>query len=318
MKKQLLTVFVLVILASLGYFIFAPKTDQATESEQPKPVQIKHPKAKPEPAPEQTPKPKLTTKAAPKEKVDHSNQPLIEKTFPETELQGGLAQHLDDLIQRYENGDLDAGYVLAVNLKRCISAVSSKEALNKAYEDLDKVKTSQFFDEQRRVQAKENRSQEFYYCEGVPKELTSQYFEILQNTAEQGSIAAQTYFVGTITPTFPEKIDHQFTDEELQQLSVIREQYYRFLENAAHQGSFRAMLRVVVTNQPHLDNNPVKSLAYNLAILDLTTNDHTYAGHTEISNRLMAKMTPEQISQARDMSKEIIEIIRQNGTIYRF
>ncbi len=318
MKKQQLTVLALVILASLGYFTFAPKTDQATESEQPKPVQIKHPKAKPEPAPEQTPKPKLTTKAAPKEKVDHSNQPLIEKTFPETELQGGLAQHLDDLIQRYENGDLDAGYVLAVNLSRCHGVSESKSDLAKGFENVDKMERTEIFTEDRLTQAKQKMSDRYYYCEGVPKELIDQDFEILQNTAELGSIAAQTQFVSITSPTYPEKIDYPFTEEEIQQLAVIREQFYRFIENTAHQGSLHAMLKMVTINKPHLGNNPVKSLAYNLAILDLTNSDHMYEMCTNISERLMAKMTPEQISQARDKSKEIIGIIRQNGTIYRF
>lgn len=249
--------------------------------------------------------------------TDTTNQPLKELYFPEVELHGGLAKHIDELREKYNQGDLEAGFILARGLERCMGAITTKEELERSFQNLESVQKSQFFDDERMAQEKERLSQLFDFCEGMPKVDVWDHFEVLQTTALRGSIAAQTDFVHSIFPTDVEKDGHLYTPEERAQLIEIKNNYDHFIENAAHHGSMRAISTMVMINMPHTRNDLVKALAYNFAFLELTRNDNYYQIHQEKEQELINQMSQQDVEKARERSQEIIEIINKNGSIYR-
>lgn len=254
-----------------------------------------------------------SNEAATKTVINSDNRPeLISKRTPETKLPGSFSQHLDRLLAQYDGGDLSAGFILAINLAECFSVSSTIEAfsekISKEYVDDDEVGLVP------------QREEAFYYCLGVSKQMRNQYFDILTAVANSGYPPAQTMY-GLFAP--PEFLTDDFSllsvQQRQQQFDKQTRQTVSFLENASQGGSLHAMLKLVLRHRDDSDQdkNSIKALAYNLALLDLTTHNVIYDQFMVFKEEIEREMSAAQIDAAMQQSRELINKVIINGVLYQ-
>ena len=101
-------------------------------------------------------------------------------------------------------------------------------------------------------------------------------------------------------------------------IELIRKEYQwanQQLEKAALAGNTRALYELSGNYDLgfRMDKSLIKSLAYQLAALQLTDDSLWYQFQEVNRNLLLTKMTQEQISQAYEMSDNILEEIESNS-----
>lgn len=272
-----------------------------------------------------TPAPTLTSEITPTQKSlpreteqTNTNGGLIEKPLPNTELAGYLADHLDKLFELYHAGDLEAGYVLAMNLKRCNGAVTTVDTLNSEVNGLYTMKDKGITTQKNIDRRKHEIEESYYFCKDVPKEISAQYFDVLETTAQRGSIPAQTIYSITVNPIDVDTYPHELTHEQRIKLIEVNRRFNHYMENAANSGSMMALNSMVINHLAHNQNDLVKALTYNLALIDLTKNDGLYAMHLKFKEQLISQMTSEQADLAQKQSKAVIARILKSRVIYTY
>lgn len=251
--------------------------------------------------------------------IIQSKPQFIEKQVPVTELDGTFAQHLDKLMAQYKAGDLEAGYVIAVNLDKCFSAPVTVdefiESKNYRYKEnaatkLGDVNSAIFSLEQR-----------FDYCFGVAKEQRALYFEYLTEVAAKGYPPAQMMY-SLISPQIflPRQFEQLSSAEQQHHIKQYRTQANVYLAEAAKSGSLFAMFHLMGEYRfsQHTPRDPIMALAYNLALLDLTEHDVIYQQLTQVRGEIEEKMSYQQIQDAMSKSQLIVDEVYKNGQLYRF
>ena len=169
----------------------------------------------------------------------NDSRELIIKNAPKWRFDGVLIDHFTELKQRAEQGDVEANYLIAQNLKYCFNAPLDAEALEatlaESYEFSDAGDT-------------QNRALEKYeYCQGLDLATRRSFYSYLAEAAENGSAYAQQTFAG-LTPEFYMK--SQFPDklsraEFIKNRDNFKQRKTAFLEQAAKQGSEQALMSLV-------------------------------------------------------------------------
>ena len=96
-------------------------------------------------------------------------------------LEGSFIEHYDSLMSRYHDGEMTAAVILAENLHFCDFIPHDEQGLKKKLNIIQTESTSyesQVYDEIK-------LNQEFYFCEGIPKEARSEYYNFLLKAAEK-------------------------------------------------------------------------------------------------------------------------------------
>jgi hypothetical protein len=235
---------------------------------------------------------------------------VIERT--DWKLDQPLRTQLTTLKNRADQGDLQAAYVLAMNLRFCSAApldeIDLEARLQQAYEYKD--------DGVAIADIKER----YEFCEGIDQQQRTEFYAYLETAAKAGYVYAQEE-MATVTP------------EQFMQLAgateLAREAYIQkrnefiqlqlsVLESASQHGSIKALITLSTMHhsQNYGDHGRAKSYALNLLILELTDDNELQSRYSWFVQRRQSELSPEQIEQARALSQQWLAIIKANGTLY--
>jgi hypothetical protein len=235
---------------------------------------------------------------------------VIERT--DWKLDQPLRTQLTTLKNRANQGDLQAAYSLAMNLRFCVMApldeTDLETRLQQAYEYKD--------DGVAIADIKER----YEFCEGIDQQQRTEFYAYLETAAKAGYVYAQEE-MATVTP------------EQFMQLAgateLAREAYIQkrnefiqlqlsVLESASQHGSIKALITLSTMHhsQNYGDHGRAKSYALNLLILELTDDNELQSRYSWFVQRRQSELSPEQIEQARALSQQWLAMIKANGTLY--
>ncbi|WP_462182300.1 hypothetical protein [Pseudoalteromonas gelatinilytica] len=242
----------------------------------------------------------------------NDSRELIIKNAPKWRFDGVLIDHLTELKQRAEQGDAEANYLIAQNLKYCFNAPLDAEALEatlaESYEFSDAGDT-------------QNRALEKYeYCQGVDLATRRSFYRYLAMAAEKGSAFAQQTFAG-LTPEFymksqfPEKLSRA---EFIKNRDNFKERKTVFLEQAAKQGSEQALMSLasMYYSEQVGEHSAAKAYAINRLIMEITQNNDVYNRYAWFEQRQYPTLSDEELSIANNFFDQWLLQIKQNGTLY--
>mgnify|MGYP000303630401 CR=1 FL=1 len=242
----------------------------------------------------------------------NDSRELIIKNAPKWRFDGVLIDHLTELKQRAEQGDAEANYLIAQNLKYCFNAPLDAEALEatlaESYEFSDAGDT-------------QNRALEKYeYCQGVDLATRRSFYRYLAMAAEKGSAFAQQTFAG-LTPEFymksqfPEKLSRA---EFIKNRDSFKERKTVFLEQAAKQGSEQALMSLasMYYSEQVGEHSAAKAYAINRLIMEITQNNDVYNRYAWFEQRQYPTLSDEELSIANNFFEQWLLQIKQNGTLY--
>ncbi|WP_127019594.1 hypothetical protein [Rheinheimera mangrovi] len=235
---------------------------------------------------------------------------VIERT--DWKLDQPLRTQLTRLKNRADQGELQAAYVLAMNLRFCASA-----ALNEA--DLE-ARLQQAYDYKDDGLAITNIKERYEFCAGINQQQRNEFYAYLETAAKAGYVPAQEE-MATITP---EQFMKLAGETELEREAYIqkRDDFIRqqllLLESASQHGSIPAL--ITLSNMHHSQNygehGRAKSYAFNLLILELADDNELQSRYSWFVQRRQSELTPEQIEQAHTLSEQWLARIKANGTLY--
>ena len=256
------------------------------------------------------------TPATNKQTVENFNVQNLSPSFkqhPDWRITGKLKDKFDDLIQRFDNGDLIAGYVLSMNLKYCWNSPSSEVLYNhKLQLALDNNESSQYI---------AHLTEKYNKCQGISDAQRQQFYHYLNASAEQGLVIAQEQF---------SQINAEFYMNSQYNAELSRADYVAtrdsfidkklfFLTQAANQGSLKAM--ATLSNMYHSQNYGakgwIKAYAYNQAILNFTDNNELYRRYQWYIEKSSQQLSPEELILAEEIASKLIKSVNNNGTLYR-
>lgn len=234
----------------------------------------------------------------------------IFKQHPDWHITGSLDQQIDGLTLRFENGDLTAGYILAMNLKYCWNAPSTENSYDQQRQKaiLDNEST-QFIDQ---------LTEKFNKCWKIDKEQRKSFYLYLRSSAEQGLVAAQEQFSQLNAEFFMRFQQNLSRDEYV----AAREKFIKtklfFLAQAAEHGSLKSMttLSSLYYSQNYGTKGWVKAHAYNQVILNFTDNNKIYRRYQWYIEQMTKSLSPEELITAQELANDIIDKINKNGTLY--
>lgn len=223
-----------------------------------------------------------------------------------------LQAQLTELKNRADQGELQAAYVLAMNLRFCTSA-----ALNEA--DLD-ARLQQAYDYQDDGLAIANIKERYEFCAGIDQQQRAEFYTYLESAAKAGYVPAQEE-MATITP---ELFMQLAGATELERGAYIQKRQdfiqlqLSLLESASQHGSIQALITLSTMHhsQNYGEHGRAKSYAFNLLILELTDDNELHSRYSDFVQRRQSELTPEQIEQAQALSEQWLAIIKANGTLY--
>ncbi|MBY0418963.1 MAG: hypothetical protein K2W88_13000 [Pararheinheimera sp.] len=235
---------------------------------------------------------------------------VIERT--DWKLDQPLRTQLTRLKNRADQGDLQAAYSLAMNLRFCSMApldeTDLEARLQQAYEYKD--------DGVAIADIKER----YEFCEGINQQQRDEFYAYLESAAKAGYVPAQEE-MATITP---EQFMQLTGSTELEREAYIqkRNEFFQLqlslLESASLHGSIKAL--ITLSNMHHSQNygehGRAKSYAFNLLILELADDNELQSRYSWFVQRRQSELTPEQIEQAHTLSQQWLAIIKANGTLY--
>jgi len=229
-------------------------------------------------------------------------------------LVGNLIDNYAELLERHNQGDLVASYILSVNLQYCWYAPSTQEGFDQALLEAQELGESDKY--------LQNLNRRFEFCHGIDKPKRDQFYQFLETASNGGYVPAQEALGRISAVTFMET--QGYNDLPREQYIETRDQFIedkiRYLESASSNGSMRAVARLanMYNSQNYGANGLMKAYAYNNVILEFTDNNKLYDRYTWFQQHLESKISQQEIEQALEISSKIIAKIRQNGTIYRF
>lgn len=263
---------------------------------------------------------KISTKTSQKLEEKSFKSPAINrqtspsfKQHSKWQIKGKLNQQIERLASLFTQGDLNAGYSLAMNLKYCLNAPLSQQAYDQQLELAQSSNES--------IQFIDNLTAKFDKCQGIEPSQTQQFYHYLHASAEQGLVAAQEQF---------SQITAEFFMTSQQYHALARDEYIAtrdnfiktkldFLIKASEHGSLKAM--VTLSNMYHSQNygakGRVKAHAYNQVILNFTDNNKLYRRYQWYIERSSKYLSPEELALAQKITDNISQLINNNGTLYR-
>jgi hypothetical protein len=244
--------------------------------------------------------------------TDNQNGLMVIMHRPKWRFDGNLIVQFEKLKSAAANGDNEASYILARNLRYCylspIDGIALEKKLEQAYE---------FSDSELAVN---NITQRYDYCSGIEQKYRNQFYRYLAAAANNGYVAAQEV-MGRISPAFFMK-SQGYDDVEREDFIKIRdsfiEQKIGLLEQAAQNGSINAIGRLAYINrfQKPGEMGYVKAFGFNQVILELTQSNKIYNKYSRYQQTLHSQLTSEEIDNAFAMSEEWLDIIKANGSLY--
>ncbi|WP_462148220.1 SEL1-like repeat protein [Pseudoalteromonas gelatinilytica] len=242
----------------------------------------------------------------------NDSRELIIKNALKWRFDGVLIDHLTELKQRAEQGDAEASYLIAQNLKYCFNAPLDVEALEATL--TESYEFSDAGDTQNRVLEK------YEYCQGVDLATRRSFYRYLVMAAENGSAYAQQTFAG-LTPEFymksqfPEKLSRA---EFIKNRDNFKERKTVFLEQAAKQGSEQALMSLasMYYSEQVGEHSAAKAYAINRLIMEITQNNDVYNRYAWFEQRQYPTLSDEELSIANNLFEQWLLQIKQNGTLY--
>jgi hypothetical protein len=239
---------------------------------------------------------------------------LVVKQRPDWKQDGSLNQHFEALKLAADNGDEAAAHILAMNLRHCYSSVVTEvefdEVLSDAYENNDSSNRIRFITER------------FDYCKGINKEQRSQFYKYFEIAANLGFVPTQEVIANITPKLFMESQGYAKLErkEFLKKRDQFIQQKLSYLESASQQGSLRAInqLSGMYYSQNYGSGGFLKAFVLNQAVLELTDDDNRYNRFSRYQQNLHNKLSPEDVDKGLSMSKELLEKIKQKGTLYSF
>lgn len=306
MKKLLALSLVLLICGSL---FFIGNNNSSTQSQ----IQVQHSSdiQEPNPAPLAVEKERVTQpNFSPEEPEPVEQMVVIERT--DWKLVEPLQTQLTRLKNRADQGDLQAAYMLAMNLRFCslapLDETDLEERLQQAYQYKDDGV------------AVANIKERYEFCQGIDQQQRAEFYLYLESAAKAGYVPAQEE-MATVTP---EQFMQLADSTELEREAYIqkREEFIQLqlslLESASQRGSIKALITLsnMYHSQNYGANGRAKSYALNLLILELTDDNELQSRYSWFVQRRQSELTPEQIEQAHTLSQQWLATIKANGTLY--
>lgn len=235
---------------------------------------------------------------------------VIERT--DWKLEQPLQAQLTSLKSRANQGDLQAAYMLAMNLRFCASAALDETDLEARLQQAYQYKDDGV--------AVANIKERYEFCEGIDQQQRAEFYLYLESAGKAGYVPAQEE-MATITP---EQFMQLAGATELERGAYIqkRQDFIQLqlflLESASQHGSIKAL--ITLSNMFHSQNygeqGRAKSYAFNLLILELTDDNELHSRYSDFVQRRQSELTPEQIEQAQALSEQWLAMIKANGTLY--
>lgn len=239
------------------------------------------------------------------------------KAYPSFKLDGKLVDHLEILSQQFENGDALSGYILARNLNHCFVTPLTQQAFDAVIQnvyDRGEDQSGEFIAGYTRA---------FEFCRGVSSGWRTRHRDILKQAALMGFAPAISQYAEMVG--LPDR------DEEFQQLApskrnaaIIRHRLKLtpLLESAAAGGDLKSMTilyRFYINGEYTQSNQPldeVKAFAYLTVFLEFVEDPHYFKIFSQAKVNDLARLTPQQLNAADDISTEVIKQIYQNGAVF--
>jgi hypothetical protein len=235
---------------------------------------------------------------------------VIERT--DWKLDQPLRTQLTRLKNLADQGDLQAAYRLAMNLRFCgmapLDETNLEARLQQAY---------QYKDDGVAIATIKER---YEFCAGIDQQQRGEFYAYLETAAKAGYVFAQEE-MATVTPelfmqlagaTGLERDAYIQKRDEFIQLQLF------LLESASQHGSIKAL--ITLSNMFHSQNygeqGRAKSYALNHLILELTDDNELQSRYSGFVQRRESELSPEQIEQAQVLSQQWLAIIKANGTLY--
>ena len=242
----------------------------------------------------------------------NGSRELIIKNAPKWHFDGVFIDYFTGLKQRAEQGDAEANYLIAQNLKYCFNAPLDEQALEEKLAEI--YEFSDAGDIQSRVLDK------YEYCQGLDLATRRSFYSYLAEAAENGSAYAQQTFAG-LTPEFymksqfPEKLSRA---EFIKNRDSFKERKTVFLEQAAKQGSEQALMSLasMYYSEQVGEHSAAKAYAINRLIMEITQNNDVYNRYAWFEQRQYPTLSDEELSIANNLFDQWLLQIKKNGTLY--
>ena len=306
MKKLLALSLVLLICGSL---FFIGNNNSSTQSQ----IQVQHSSDIQEPSPtplalelEVVTKPN-SNPAAPE---PAEQMVVIERT--DWTLVEPLQTQLTRLKNRAAQGDLQATYSLAMNLRFCSLAPLDETDLDARLQQAYQYKDDGF--------AIADIKEHYEFCQGIDQQQRDEFYAYLETAAKAGYVPAQEE-MATVTPEqFMQLADSTELEREayIQKRQEFIQLQLSLLESASQRGSIKALITLsnMYHSQNYGANGRAKSYALNLLILELTDDNELQSRYSWFVQRRESELSPEQIEQAQVLSEQWLAMIKANGTVY--
>ncbi|WP_085296875.1 SEL1-like repeat protein [Cognaticolwellia mytili] len=231
---------------------------------------------------------------------------------PNWHIDGKLIEQIKDLKTRFENGDNEAGYILAMNLRYCWHAPFDQKSFDARMQSAEDNHEVDFFI--RRLE------DSYEKCQGVDTTQKQRFYQIMQVTAEQGYVPTQesySQFNAEFYMTSQDKKSLPRDEYITEQKKFIAEKL-NFLSRAAEHGSLKAMAKLanMYNSQNYGEKGWVKTYAYNQVILNFTDDNALYRRYQWLIEKLTKTMTTDEIFQAQELALQLTTKINAHGTLY--
>ncbi len=235
---------------------------------------------------------------------------LIEQT--DWTLDQPLRTQLTTLKNQADQGDLQAAYVLAMNLRFCSMAPLDETDLEARLQQAYQYKDDGV--------AITNIKERYQFCEGITQQQRAEFYTYLENAAKAGYVYAQEE-MATITPEQYMKLTDATElarEAYIQKRNEFIQLQLFMLESASQHGSIKALITLSTMHhsQNYGEHGRTKSYAINQIILELTDDNELQSKYSGFLQRRQSELTPEQIEQALTMAEQWLAIIKANGTLY--
>ncbi|WP_155732809.1 hypothetical protein [Pseudoalteromonas luteoviolacea] len=211
-----------------------------------------------------------------------------------------------------KNGDVEAKYIIAMNLEYCLSAPLDDTALQK--------KLDEYASDGYGTSSMDTAIEQFNYCNYITQSERSQFFSYLEDAANSGSVAAQEHFT-RIRPDFYMEFQgfkSLSRDEYILKQDTYIEQRVSFLKQAGLHGSEQALkyLSYLYHSQQLSQNSLANAYALNKVIAQITDNSDTHNRYAKYEQSQYLQLTAEELDTAHEIYEHWISSIRANGTYY--
>ncbi|WP_448556537.1 hypothetical protein [Thalassotalea montiporae] len=236
-----------------------------------------------------------------------NGQPIEELTGIERQstsswkLSTPLHTQLAQLEYLSENGNLQAAFILAKNLRYCFYTPSDEASYqDRVNEALDNNEADNYL-----AKLAEN----YEYCQGVMHATKKQFAHYLAVAANQGHLDAMLDY-GFANTELLVKVESETRPALTARAEVLAAQQ-EYLKTAALQGHVKAIARLSdnLWQQKFGNNDGSQALAYLYLLLELTDDSQLYSRYQWQEQRMSKQLSPEKVAQARELSQDLLSNI---------